>query len=89
MYAGTRCATFWGALLSRKQILEYLSFFGKITRIQTFFGCSFRRIALCCFDFDHISFAWLKFCIVVTILGYTFSMACKLWGIVFAKIHKL
>ena len=24
----------------------------------------------------------------VAILGYTFSMACKFWGIVFAKIHK-
>ena len=29
-------------------------------------------------DFDQISL----------ILGYTFSMACKFWGMVFAKIYK-
>ena len=39
-------------------------------------------------DFDQVSLIWLTFRIVVTILGYKFSMACKFWGIVYAKIYK-
>ena len=51
-------------------------------------GCQFSKVTLQGIDFDQISHIWLKFWIVVTILGYTFSVACKFWGIVFAKIYK-
>ena len=39
-------------------------------------GCQFRIITLQGIDFDQISLTWLKFWIVVTILGYTISVAC-------------
>ena len=51
-------------------------------------GCHFRKITLYGIDFDQISLTWSKFWIIFTILGYIFSVACKFWGIVFAKIYK-
>ena len=60
--------------------------FGKMTR----FLVNLKGI-----DFDQISLSWLefwypgvKFWIVVTILGYTFSTTCRFYGIVFAKSYK-
>ena len=66
-------------------MLEYHSFLVKSQGVINF-GVSFRKITLSGIDFDQISLTWLKFWVLVTILGYTFSMACKFWGIVFTNI---
>ena len=65
---------------------------GKMTFFSSRFGkncrCVRETTSYKSIDFDQISLTWLKLWMAVTILGYTFSMACKFWGIAFAKIYK-
>ena len=78
-----RDATFFGVSFPKQKINLGVSFLVKSKAVINF-GVSFQKNN----SFDQISLTWLKFWIVVTILGYTFSLACKFWGIVFAKICK-
>ena len=64
-------------------ILASTSYKNGYVQRNIFWGIIYGKIT-----FDQISLTWLKFLMAVTILGYTFSMACKFWGIVFAKICK-
>ena len=79
---------FFGVPFFRAENKFWGIIFGKITGSHKFLGCHFRKVTLKGIDFDQISLTWLKFWMDVTILGYTFSMVCKFWGIVFAKIYK-
>ena len=77
---------FWGAFFRAENKFWGITF-GKITSSHKFWGVIlekylFRVLILINF------LSWLKFWMAVTILGYTFSMVCKFWGIIFAKIYE-
>ena len=80
------CAIFWGAFFEQK--INFGVSFLVESQVVINLGYNFRKITLWGIDFDQISLTWLKFWMAVTILGYTFSMACEFWGIVFEKIYK-
>ena len=71
IYAGTD-VPFLGCIFSdRKKFWGII--FCKIARRHKCWNVILEKITLWGIDFDQISFTWLKFWIVVTILGYTFQ----------------
>ena len=78
---------FWGAFFEQK-IDFWVSSFVKLHVVIKFGGVILGKMILEDADFDQISHTWVKILDFVLNLGYIFSMACKFWSIVFAKIYK-
>ena len=85
--AGTGCAIFRGRFF-RAENKFWGIIFGKITGTHKFWGVILENELIRVSTMISFSLTWLKFWMAVAILGYTFSMARKFWGIVFAKIYK-